>query len=78
MSCMIRAVTCTTALRLDRERIILSDQDTASKAINARPGRSALSHHPNPLLGWRRPAGLLVSMVNSKASRAGGHVLVAQ
>ena len=29
--------------RLDRERIILSDQGTTSK--NARPGPSALSHH---------------------------------
>ena len=35
---MIRAVACD-RLRLDRERIILSEQDTASKPIKARPGQ---------------------------------------
>jgi hypothetical protein len=62
--------------RLDRERIILSKQDTASKPIKARPGRSALSQHPNLLRGWKRPAGLLMSTVDSRRQIAsGGRVL---
>ena len=62
---MIRAVTCTNAYVLTANASSCSEQHTASKPIRARPGRPALSHHPNLLLAWRRPAGPLMSMVDS-------------
>ena len=68
-----------TPISLDRERIILSEQDTASKPIRARPGRSPLTYHPKPTAGLeaaRWPSNEHGGLKRQIAS--GGRVLVAR